>query len=370
MAIGIVPYGVEHEALVRAFNQRMGAQGTHWGFYDRALPDWLPPGRTPNARRDFYLGVDETPAVRGAYCLKQQRFLIHGDPVDAASIQGPVSEGLIDQRFGSVALHLIRDMQQREPRLFAWGASERLLAVLRRMRWTEFHTPLALRVLRPGRFLRMNRFLRKNRKVGAALDALAVTGGGALAVGLAQFGQRVVAGGLTRPRGKVTEAERFGPWADEVWEAARGSYDFIAVRDSVTMNALLPAEGWPEATILRLEKDGVAIGWAAVRDSQLKNDGRFGDLRVGSIVDSLARPGYEHSVIDAAARHLQRRGVDMVVANYASPVWIDAFRRSGFLVSPNRRILVASPPLADQLVNRSSHGMHLTPLDGDGPLGL
>ena len=370
MAIAIVPYGVEHEPLVRAFNQRMGERGTHWGFYDTASPGWLAPGQSPNAQRDYYLGVDETPAVRGAYCLKQQQFLIGGEVVQAASIQGPVSEGLIDQRFGTVALHLIRDMQQRQPRLFAWGASERLLGVLRRMRWTEFHTPLALRITKTSRFLRMNRFLRKNRKIGAALDVLAVTGVGTLAVSLAQFGQRVAAGGLLGSRVKVTEVDRFGPWADTVWDAARGRYDFVALRDRATMNALLPIDGWPEAAILRIDQDGVTIGWAAMRDTQLKNDGRFGDLRVGSIIDSLALPGHEHSVIGAAARHLQRRGVDVVVANYASPVWIEAFRRSGFLISPKRRILVASPPLAEQLGAGSSHGMHLTPLDGDGPLGL
>ena len=238
------------------------------------------------------------------------------------------------------------------------------------MRWTEFHTPLALRITKTSRFLRMNRFLRKNRKIGAALDVLAVTGVGTLAVSLAQFGQRVAAGGLLGSRVKVTEVDRFGPWADTVWDAARGRYDFVALRDRATMNALLPIDGWPEAAILRIDQDGVTIGWAAMRDTQLKNDGRFGDLRVGSIIDSLALPGHEPSVIAAAARHLQRRGVDVVVANYASPVWIEAFRRSGFLISPKRRILVASPPLAEQLGGGSSHGMHLTPLDGDGPLGL
>lgn len=368
MALSILAYAAEHEPLVREFNGRMGAHGTTWGFYDQATPGWLPQGSSPNAWRDFFLALDETPAVRGAYCLKHQLFLARGEPTWAASIQGPVSEGLVDQKFGTVALHLIRDMQQRQARLFAWGASEKLLGVLKRMKWVEVQTPLALHVVNAGRFLRMNRFLRKNRKINAALDLLAATGAGALAIGLGQIAQSLRAGGAgSAPT--VIEAARFGDWADEIWNAARGAYAFIAVRDSATMNALLPAKGWPEAAILRVQRGGTDIGWAAVRATQLKGDGRFGDLRVGSVVDSLAIPGQEPAVLKAATRHLRRAGVDVIVANYASEVWIRAFKAAGFLVSPNRRILVMSPALADA-VGSADGGLHLTPLDGDGPLGL
>lgn len=372
MAITIAAYETEHEPLVQAFNARMSALGTHWQFYDKAAPEWLPRSAGAPMWRDYYVAVDDTPAARGAYCLKHQRFLIQGEVVVAAGIQGPVSEGLVDPKFGTMALHLIRDMQQREPNLFCWGASERLLGVLRRMKWTEIQTPVALHVVKAGRFLRMNRFLRTSGKVRLVSDILARTGLGSVLAPLGQFGVRVAAGGLGRRAAKVIEEARFGPWADEVWEAARSAYSFIAERDSVSMNALLPADGWPEATILRLERGGVTIGWAAARDAQLHDNGRFGDMKVGSIVDCLARPGEEATVIDAATHHLRERGVDVIVGNFASPIWHRALKQCGYLLSRNRRLLILSPPLAAKLegLPDPAAGIHLTLLDGDGPLGL
>ncbi|MET3528140.1 hypothetical protein [Phenylobacterium koreense] len=372
MAISVAEYRSEHEPMVRAFNQRLSEAGSHWGFYDTSIPAWLPPGLSPKVRRDFYLATDETPAVRGAYCLKRQPFLVNGNALEVASIQGPVSEGLVDQRFGTVALHLIRDMQGREPKLFAWGASERLLSVLRRMRWTALDTPFAMKVVRGNRFLRLNRFLRGSRTVRLASDLLAASHLGTLAFGAAQFGQRILAGGLGGPRANAVEASRFGPWADEIWSKVRSNYDFIAARDSQTMNLLLPQDGWPEASILKMEVGGSIVGWAAVRNTQLKDSPRFGDLRIGSVIDALSLPGCEHAVLMSATRYLERRGVDAIVANFSNPVWNSAFKRCGFLVSDNRRILLISPALAEILGGdqASAKRMHLTPLDGDGPLGL
>ena len=370
MSLHITEYEERHEELVRAFNARMAEAGSDWEFYDRARPTWLAPKGNETPHRRFFLAIEDDRNVRGAYCLKSQDFLLPDRRLSAASIQGPVSEGLVDPRFGATALHLIRDMQNREPALFAWGASERLLGVLSRLKWKSYATPLCMRVVNASRFLQENRFLSSAPKFHRASRLLRAVRLERLGFSIVQTAAQVAAGGRPSSARSIVE-RRFGAWADLVWEAVKGSYRFIAVRDSRTMNRLLPESGWPEAEILRIERDGATIGWAAVRCSTLLDDARFGDLRVGSVIDALALPGCEGSILRAATAHLELQKAEVIVANFSSGVWLDGFRRCGFLVSQSRRTLVASPTLVSQIgEDAASADMHLTPLDGDGPLGL
>src|SRR5262249_26206947 len=147
---------------VREFNARMAAAGSSWAFYDHATPAWAPPGAAPDVGRNFYLALDDAGAVRAGYVLKTEPFLLRGKPFAVASIQGPVSEGLVDPAYGALAFHLIRDMEDRSPGLFSWGASDRLDGLLARLGFSQFSMPFQLRILRAGRFLRRNAFLRKS----------------------------------------------------------------------------------------------------------------------------------------------------------------------------------------------------------------
>jgi hypothetical protein len=361
MTIEIVPYAPEHRPLVRELNARLAAAGSRWSFYEDDRPDWLAREEGVPVWREQFVAVEDGAAVRGAYVLKSQEFLVEDKRVQLASWQGPVSEGDVDNRYAFLALQLLRDMQRREPLLYGWGATDRMEELLRRLHWRTVETPFLLRVVKPVRFLRRNAYLRRTQRDRALLDAAAMTGVGSIGIRALQTRVRRV-----RTRGAVVE-KRFGPWADEVWEAAQGRYAFVADRSSRSLNALFPEHGWPEAEILRLPE-----GWAAVRDQQLQGDVRFGDLRLGSIVDAFGPPEAAPEVVAAAARHLARGGVDLVVANFSHPAWIAGFRAAGFVVVPNRRHFAVSPGLAkaypklDALVP----GMHLTPIDGDGPRGL
>jgi hypothetical protein len=370
MAIHVEPYLRKHEPLVQAFNERLAGSG--WAFYDKAEPNWLPPGTAPSVVRNYYLGVDDDGVVRGGYCLKTDEFLLRGETFVISSIQGPVSEGLVDPTYRMLAFQLIRDMEDRSPNLFAWGASDRAHELMLRLGFNEHRMPFQLRLARATRFLRRNGYLRRSPRNRLVLDILALTGAGAVAAFVAQGALRLGAG-LPRPgRVEVVEAERFGPWADEIWETARGGYEMIAPRDSATMNVLLPETGWPEAHILQVMAKGRTIGWAAVRDTQFQGEGRFGDLRIGTIVDALARPGEESAVIAAASRYLERRGVDAMVSNFAHPAWRRAFRASGYLERAKQRPLLFNGAASDRIGDWRIlfEGLHLTPLDGDGPHGL
>jgi hypothetical protein len=114
------------------------------------------------------------------------------------------------------------------------------------------------------------------------------------------------------------------------------------------------------------------LGWTLVMDTQMEAHERFGSLRVGSIVDVLADPADAPAVVGAAFRFLRARGVDLVVSNQAHPAWIDAFARHGFTVVQGRRVFAASPELHKALEpwTETSRGLHLTNMDGHGPMAL
>jgi len=372
MAFKVVRYKGEHEPRVAEFNGRMAAAGSRWKFFESATPEWTPPGITEAVWRDYYLALDDAGPVRGAYCLKPQQFLLRGAPVSLAGLQGPVSEGVIDQRYVALAFLLVRDMEEREPNIFSWGAADRLVELLKELGWVEILTPAQMRIVRPNRFLRKAEAFRKSARNRLILDGLAATGAGHVGAHLVQSAQGMAAGGLGVSKAQVLEHERFGAWADDIWAQAKGDYGLIARRDCEAMNALLPPTGWPEAHILEVRDKGQAIGWAAVRDTQFVGDPRFGDLHVGSVIDSLAVPGAEKAVVRAATAFLEQQGVDVLYTTYTHPAWISAFKASGYLVSAGRRPLLMTAGLAEALGDPAAaiRDAHLTPIDCDGPHGL
>jgi hypothetical protein len=372
MAASIVHYETIHEPLVHAFNARLSSGGSRWRFYESASLDWLATGQSENAQRQCFVAIDEGGDVRGAYCLKSQTFLIGGQPLKIANVQGPISEGVVNKRYAMLALHMLRDITRREPAVFLWGGSAVLSGMLVSLAWKPLQGPLLIRILRVNRFLRLNRFLRSSRKVEMALDVLAATGLGEIAIHLTQFCQRALKARYPSDSVRATEVARFGTWADDLWESGSPEYEMIAVRDSKTMNALLPSTGWPESVIVRVDDGDEVIGWAAVRDTQFKDDARFGNLRVGSIIDSLARPGRETCVVCAATTFLERRQIDIIVTNYTHAKWIAAFQSRGFFAIRNRRSFTVSPALYEKMGSGQidAGSVHLTPLDGDGPHGL
>lgn len=370
MGIEIVSYTPEHVEAVRDFNRRLNEGGSSWKFYEHSESDWIPKRPGQKVWREFFLAVEESSTVRGAYCLKPQEFLVRGEPRRVASWQAPLSEGIVDKKYGMVAFRLIHDLLKREPLFFSWGATEPLPEIFRSMGWFSRETPFCLRILRPYRFLRRNRYLRDTFGRRLALDALAYSGAGWAGIKALNAGLDWRSGRASGARAE--EVPEFGSWADEVWSRSAGHYTLIAVRDAETMNTLLPAGGWLKAIRLRITEDDQAVGWAVVLDNQLKDDKRFGSMRVGTIVDFLAPPEDAHRVISAALRFLKERGVDMVCANLVNPDWIQGFAANGFVVLENRRFFAISKALEKELepIEESLSGIHLTLLDGDGPRGF
>lgn len=376
MPIEIVPFTPELVPLVAAFNQRMTGSG--WGWYEDPIPDWIP--KTDPAQqvwKEYWLALEDKKFVRGAYALKPQPWLIRGETKIVTDWQGPVSEGIVDRKYNLLALRLIRDMLKRRPLLYSWGhggEGQPMLQLLRSLQgWLFFETPFCLRILRPNRFLRLNTYLRREPERARVLDLLASTGAGHLGIkalhAALELRGRSGGGGA---KASATRVERFGEWADDVWERSKGRYPVIAVRDRESMNLLVPHGKWPHGVKLQVKRGDATIGWAVVLDNKLYDDDRFGDMRVGSIVDVLAEPEDARDVVRVAFDFLADRGVDLVVSNQAHPAWADAFAANGFVVLKNKRLWAASPELlrAIEPLDEIRNGIHLTNMDGHGPHSL
>jgi len=141
--------------------------------------------------------------------------------------------------------------------------------------------------------------------------------------------------------------ESFSDWSNEIWKAAHRSYSIIAVRDQHVLNVLYPPEN---AQCIRLkvgERDRL-LGWAVVSETS-ELEGYFGSMRVGLIMDGLARPEDASQVLRAATRALEERGVDLIVSNQSHPAWRAGLREAGFFRGPSDCLFAASRALAEKL---------------------
>lgn len=373
MTIRIVPHSAALSPAVHAFNLRMRAGGSGWGFYVDPEPDWIPRREGQNVWREYYVAVEDGREVRGAFALKPQDWLIRGQTHIVTDWQGPFSEGAVDARYATLGLRLLRDMLAKRPLLYSWGHGgneQPVVQMLQRMGWLLHQTPFCLRVLHPARFLRRNAYLRSSRARRLALDALAWSGAGFLGVHALHAALRLRAARSFRAHAE--EVGRFEGWADELWQRCKDRYTALAVRDAASMNALAPENGWPAVRRLRVSRASETVGWALVMDTAMQGDHRFGDLRVGSIVDCLADPAHAGEVVAAATAFLARRGVDLVASNQAHPQWARGFAENGYVVLQDRRLFAASPALREALEPwpEAARGLHLTNMDGHGPHGL
>ncbi|MHA7836187.1 MAG: hypothetical protein ACX98W_01875 [bacterium] len=353
----------------------MEAAGVHWRWPETPVDHWVPKdeARPQRTWREHHVLLEEDGTVRGACAIKPHDWWIDGETIQVTDWHGPITEGVIDRKFMAVGLRMIREMQKRAPLLYSWGhggLETPMLKMLESMGFLMYGTPFCLRVLRPARFLRHNAYLRTSPLRRLAQDGLAFSGLGWIGVKSMDLWKRAR---RSVPRGlRVEEFARFDAWADELWERVRSRYSAIAYRDAATMNDLVPKGGWPKGIRLRVLDGDRLLGWAVVLDTQMKNDVRFGDLRVGSIIDCLAAPEDAEAVVAGADAYLAGRGVDCIMSNQAHPRWREAFSRNGYLLLEERRFLAASPALEKTLspFEEKRMGLHMTNMDGHGPMRM
>jgi hypothetical protein len=115
-----------------------------------------------------------------------------------------------------------------------------------------------------------------------------------------------------------------------------------------------------------MKRNGTAIGWAVV--GERRNDPKYGNMRVGSVVDCFALPGELFSVVRCATQTLERQGFDLILSNQSHSAWGEAFKAAGYLSGTSNFIFAASKKLAQLLApfEEVRAKMHLTRADGDG----
>lgn len=374
MSVEIVPYLPGHVMAVRAFNARLRSAGVAEAFGLRSLlPEATGSEPVPGARihEELFVAIDGD-VVRGGYTLKHQDFIVNGAATSIGFFRQAVSEGTIDRRHALIGPRLLRDALRREPRIYALGIGGYDQAATRLLKGARFEfvtAPFYFRVEHAARFLREVRPVRSSKARRVASDIAAATGLGGLAIAALQRYRM----GISRDPELVAASTvgSFGAWADPVWEATRASFAFSAVRDLALLPSLYDAPGSPFIKVW-IEDAGGPRGWAVCLATQRRGDKYFGNLKLGSIVDLLAVPGYEPALVNAAVARLRQEDVDLIVTNQTYRSLGLALRRRGFLSGPSNFLFAASPALAEALrpLEANLPSFYLNRGDGDGPVNL
>ena len=357
MSILIRPYAEADIPAVLDFNRRLSAGGAaeQLVFPEHPLPRWLPKVDGSQIYNQFFLAIEED-AVRGAYAIKMQDFSFHGQTQAIGYYHHPLSEGIVNKSYAAVGALVLRDALQQEPVMYALGMEgydKPLPKMLKAMGWKDFLAPFYFKVIHPSRFLREMEMLRVSAGRRLLMDLAAFTGTGWIGIRAAQF---------RRPARVVYERIReFDRWVDRIWETAKSAYAMTAVRDCDALCTLYPAEN---SRFPRLRVGD--IGWAVVAE-QSKNP-KYGNLRVGVILDCFASPEHARTIVNAAARELEREGVDLIVSNQSDVRWGHAFHSAGFLRGPSTFIFAASKKLTAKLApfEANKDSIHVSRADGDG----
>ncbi len=372
MAIEIKPYTEELMPSVSAFNRRFKAGGGILEFPEHHVPSWLPKLAGRKIFQEYFVAVENGGGVRGAYILKHQEFALAGDTVSLACYSLPISEGVVNKNYAATGLQLCLNALKRQPLLFALGFGSQqvpLALMLKTLGWTFEKVPFFFLVHHPFRFLRNIAYLRSTRLRRALADLLAFSGTGGIAFKICN---------LLLPKrsphelpSQVGVLDDFGDWVDVLWEECKHDYALCAVRDRETLQILYPRAN-PRFIRLKVSRDGKAIGWAVLLNTQMIGSEHFGNMRVGSLVDCLALRKDARPVVRAATQHLKTLGADLIISNQLDAAWGMALKECGFLSGPSNFLFAASKKLVERLqpFPAKLSSIHMNRGDGEGPSRL
>ncbi len=366
MSIVIEPYRKEHEPAVEAFNQRLQAGGEEIIFFRQAEHEYLAKVAGSDLFQEQWVALEDG-AVRGGYALKRQNFSFSDGTVRSIGYYHHcLSEGIINQAYARVGSILLMHAMRQEQMLYCLGMGgydRPLPKMLVRLGWSHCLIPFYLRVLRPYRFLRQMEGLRTSSARRILMDAGAISGAGWAGLKVLRAVEQLRAPSVASY--SVEEFQQFSDWTDPLWEQSKSNYGMVAVRDIASLRTLYPAS-FSHLTKLRVNRNGAAVGWAVI--GERRKNPRWGDLRVGTIIDCWATPGDELAVIRAGTQSLEEHGLDAIVSNQSHQAWCRALEASGFLKASSNFVFAASKKLSELLqpFEKQESCMHLVRADGDG----
>jgi hypothetical protein len=354
----------------RAFNNRLRAGGWNDFGLPESTRDSCEPAKVRGVTKQHFV-VTDGPNVRGGFLLQRQPFWVAGAEREVANYQSPISEGATNRQYAPVASIMARHALRINPLMFAVGmgsAAHALPRMLGALGWRVGPVPFLFKIRHVGRCLAELGKVQQSARVRLAAMIARATGAAWLATRLWH-----VYSSVGRPKGvrlRTTPIAEWGPWADEVWSAARSASSMIGVRNTTTLQELYPPTG--RELCFRIEDAGRPIGWAVILDTQMDGHRHFGGLRVGTVLDCLTVPGYTNAAASAVANIFDERNVDLVITNQSHRDWISAFRRAGFLPGPSNYLLAMSKGLMACFgpTAAASSLIHVTRGDGDGRINL
>ena len=185
--------------------------------------------------------VDHDDEVHGGFLLMTQPGWLKGAIVEVPDYQAPLSEGIIDLRYGMVGMHMLRYVQKHWPLTFAvriGGIDRPLPRLLQAAGWQVRAVPFLFHVVKTSRVLRELRMLQERPPLRLAARAGALTGAGA--IGVAALQHRAWTSDHAAREIRVERIERWDGWADRLWQRARGEMVFSVLRDCGTLESLYP----------------------------------------------------------------------------------------------------------------------------------
>jgi hypothetical protein len=261
---------------------------------------------------------------------------------------------------------LLRDAMQRSPLLYCLGMGgydRPLPQMLIRLGWTHFPVPFFFKVVNASRFLRNMEALRSSPSRRLLMDLAAFSGIGWAGTKAVETYRRFR--GPSIPRAECANVSAFDQDAQGLWDRAKETCSFTAVRDYDALRLSYPES---EAHLGRIvvRRAQLVIGWAVV--GERRKDPKYGDMRIGSVVDCFAREGEFGTVVRCATDALIAQGFDLIVTNQSHDQWGEAFCQAGYLRGPSNFIFAASKKLAELVVpfENVRPRMHFTRADGDG----
>jgi hypothetical protein len=359
MKFEMVEYQDSHINAVKEFNRRFQEGGSHYRFPESPLPRYSKAESTM-VYQQYFLAVSGND-VHGGYILKHQGFIIKGEEKQIASFELPISEGIINRKYNSVAPLLLLDCLKREPLVFCVGLGgfdQPVTKFLQRSGWSVSPIPFYFRIINPASFLRNIKYLKKNRLKSVMLDFLAYSGLGWLGLKLHQtFISR-----KKKPHGTYESyvVSDFGDWADELWNSLKGSMYFALIKDCHVLRILYRPED-PDIVRLRILAGDSTVGWAVLKVTELSNHNFFGNMKMGTIVDCFSAQGYEDTIIFTATKYLEKHNVDLIVSNQSHSSWTKALSNQGYMQGPTNFLLACSKELTAMLdpVDKNIHRMDI-----------
>jgi hypothetical protein len=368
MPLSLEVYEPRHIPAAMEFNKRLLSSGIDRAFLIAEHPARFDPSLPISSESRVVVDGEN---IRGGYILQWRDFWIGGEPRRVCAIQTPISEGIVDRRYAATGVHMVRHALSINPLLYAvgmGGVDSPLPRMLKAFGFTVTSVPFVFRVNQPGRFLGNIEHLRTSAFRRLALDLMRFSG-------LGWFGERAwhtLCSARYRDNSvRFQQVSSLDGAADEVWERSRGDYAFMAVRNASMLRLLFPS-GDRRYQRIDISRGGERIGWGIVLQKTMTGNKYFGDMKIGVIADCLARPNDAPAVIQAAADYLAGTGVDMTLANFQHPAWMEGCRKAGFLTGPSNHAFTMSqklsqlPPNAGQLLKN----LHLTRSDSDGLVNL